>query len=189
MIGLRVVGVGGLPATGKSTLVKAVVSRLGGWDEFRRVNADPIRGYLNDGIGLLIIGLYGQETYSGTDRLSTTLQAPAVAFLSEAAANPSLGIRRVLFEGDRLFTESFVRGVQEDSRITLRMMVLTAAAETLKMRRLRRLSFQNESWIAGRATKLDRLMTLFPDTFAAYPNETAVDAGANVHAIMGLLNV
>ena len=189
MTGLRVVGIGGLPASGKSTLVKAVVNALGGWEQFRRVNADPIRGYMMDESGLLIIGLYGQETYCGTDRLSMNLQAPTLSLLSDAAGNPALGIRRVLFEGDRLFTESFVWGIQEDSRISLHMMILETGPKVLARRRRKRLSFQNEGWIAGRETKLKRLAARFPDTFSVYRNETAADAQENVQTVMRLLDV
>ena len=189
MTTVRVVGIGGLPATGKSTLMKAVVNALGGWDRFRRVNADPVRGYLMDGLGLLIIGLYGQETYCGTDRLSMNLQAPTISLLSDAAGNPALGIRRVLFEGDRLFTESFIWGIQEDSRISLHMMILETSPETVAQRRRKRMSFQNDSWIAGRETKLKRLAARFPDTFSVYRNETAADAQENVQTVMRLLNV
>lgn len=189
MTTVRVVGIGGLPASGKSTLVKAVVRAMGGWEKFRRVRVDPIRGYMIDELGLLIIGLYGRDTYSGTDRLSTNLQGPALALLSDAAGNPALGIRRVLFEGDRLFTESFILGVQEDSRISLSMMVLTVGQEMLQRRRRNRLSFQNESWIAGRQTKLNRLSARFPDTFSTHRNETAADAQENVQTVMRLLDV
>lgn len=189
MTTVRVVGIGGPPASGKSTLVKAAVRALGGWERFRRVYADPVRGYMMDALGLLIIGLYGQETYSGTDRLSMNLQAPTVALLSEATVNPSLGIRRVLFEGDRLFTQSFINQVQEVSRIDLHMMVLAAGPETLEQRRRNRLSFQNDTWIAGRETKLARLASLFPDIFSTHRNETAVDAQENVQTVMRLLDV
>ena len=188
-LSMPVVGIGGLPATGKSAMVKALVNRLGGWGEFKPFQLEVVRGYYAAEFGLLLIGLYGQETFPGTDRLSMTVQAPAIDLIREAAGNPSLRICRVLFEGDRLFTRSFVASIREESRITLRMLVLTASQETLEQRRRQRLSIQSASWIAGRATKLRRLTEAFPDNFQTAVNETTQDAQQNILTVMRLLNV
>ena len=186
---MPVVGIGGLPATGKSALVKSLVNRLGGWVEFKPFQLGVVRGYYATEFGLLLIGLYGQETFPGTDRLSMAVQAPAIDLIREAASNPALRICRVLFEGDRLFTPSFVTAIREDSRISLRMLVLTASQEVLEQRRRQRLSVQSASWIAGRATKLRRLTESFPDNFQTVTNETPEDAQRNIGTAMRLLNV
>lgn len=186
---LTVIGVGGLPATGKSSLILSAVRQVGGWGLFRSFAIGPVRGYMAPSLQLMLLGVYDQRGFPGTDRLSMSVQEPIIDLIHGLVGNSSLNVQRVLFEGDRLFNLSFVQQVHSNPRIEMKMFVLTADDVALNGRRARRFSAQDESWITGRQTKLRRLAEAFPEVFETLVNNTAEDADRNVAVLMRCLNV
>lgn len=186
---LTVIGIGGLPATGKSSLVLSAVRQLGGWGGFRAFAIGAVRGYIAADHQLMLLGVYDQRGFPGTDRLSMNVQEAAIDLIHGMVGNRSMNVCRILFEGDRLFSHSFVQQVSGNPRIEMKMFVLTADEGAVNTRRARRFSSQDESWIAGRQTKLRRLAEAFPEVFETLVNNTAEDAARNVATVMRCLNV
>jgi hypothetical protein len=97
---LRVIGIGGLPATGKSSLVLSAVRQLGGWGLFRAFAIGAVRGYVAADHQLMLLGVYDQRGFPGTDRLSMNVQDAAIDLIHGMVGNRSMNICRILFEGE-----------------------------------------------------------------------------------------
>lgn len=186
---LTIIGVGGLPATGKSSLVLSAVRQLGGWGVFRPLVIGAVRGYVAPVHQLLLLGVYDSRGFPGTDRLSMNVQEPTIDLIEGLVGNRGMNVQRVLFEGDRLFSHSFVQRISANPRIGMRMFVLAADDAVAAARRTQRFSVQSGSWIAGRQTKLTRLAEAFPEIFETLENNTAEDAARNLALVMECLNV
>jgi dephospho-CoA kinase len=142
----------GLPATGKSTIIKHFMEGL----EWERKEPRPlvVTAY-NQDRNLHIIGDYSdpKEKYPGTDRLSMAVQPEAIKFLNETDAD-------VLFEGDRLGTSSFLEfGSLLVDQGTLEMKIIVVHADPLivESRHNERADLQTEKFIKGRQTKIDNI--------------------------------
>lgn len=139
---MKVVGIGGEPATGKTTLVREIMGRFPGWTRFK---SGLLRGHVSGSVHVL--GVYeDDEVYAGTDRLSMAVQADALAHVRMLASTPAA----VLFEGDRLFTATFLREVRRTGAECL-FLVLTSGH--VADRHVARGDEQSEMFISGRRTK------------------------------------
>jgi hypothetical protein len=105
-------------------------------------------------IDTYILGKYEDgETFAGTDRLSMAVQPIAQEFVKETASN-------ILFEGDRIFNQSFLEfcmGLPVD----LQVVFLSVPKEILEQRYVDRGSDQSETFLKGRATKYNNLLSNF----------------------------
>ena len=104
---MRLVGVIGEPATGKTALMRAILERLG--DDYEGFKFGLLRGrkYVGE---LYVLGIYrAGELFAGTDRLSMAVQPFAIKFLKVIPATAT-----VVFEGDRLTREGFLMAVPYD---------------------------------------------------------------------------
>lgn len=148
---MKIAAIGGAPATGKTTLVRALINkRFGGLCE-DRFEFGKLRGhhFKNNGKSLFLLGVYEEgEVFAGTDRLSMAVMPDAIKFLEDMKGKDIL----VLFEGDRLFSAKFIKACEENS-VHTRAFYLTASATTKDQRCSERGSKQNESWRRGRETK------------------------------------
>ena len=61
---------------------------------------------------------------------------------------------RILFEGDRLFTLSFLQYVQQLPQTSCRRFLVHCGEALLAIRHRQRQDSQNETWLKGRQTKL-----------------------------------
>jgi len=104
---------------------------------------------------IYILGKYEEgEVFSGTDRMSMAVQPEAIKFLS--TLNDS---SVVLYEGDRLFTSSFLEDCAE--KYTLEIIYLSTLKEVRTTRYAERGSNQNETWLRGRESKIGNILTNF----------------------------
>ena len=157
----RLVAIIGVPGTGKSTLVKALMKRLGEWE---RIKPWPLLDCeFNSETGLIVFGKYDEdETFPGTDKLSMAVQPNAIEYLK------STNNRRIIFEGDRLTTQSFLKSCL-DNDIDLNIVALWVPEATLQERYKARGSDQSKTFISGRETKVDKIRSSFD--FMSYVNE------------------
>jgi hypothetical protein len=106
-------------------------------------------------LDLYILGKYEDgETFAGTDRLSMAVQPIAQEFVKETTSN-------ILFEGDRIFNQSFLEFVMNTQGVDLQVVYLKVPDSTLKERYIERGSDQSETFLKGRATKYSNLLSNF----------------------------
>jgi cytidylate kinase len=146
---MRIIAIGGEPGSGKTTLMKEIIEHYGVEPKYEAFKLVP---YLQKD-NIYILGKYEEgEVFSGTDRMSMAVQPEAIKFL---ATLPNNSI--VLYEGDRLFTASFLEHCL--SNYELEIIYLATEKETRKQRYKERGSEQNETWLQGRETKISNIMS------------------------------
>ena len=181
MNGPLVVGVGGEPAAGKSTLMRAVLSGLGEGLPLRR---GMLRGTSHLSGRAVVLGTYGATggPYPGTDRLSMAVQPEAVAYLDRLASGETRE-RVLLFEGDRLFNGSFLRACRQRMPGS-KFLVLTASEATKAARREGRSDTKSEVFLRSRATKCRNILNEVPGVEQA-PHETPADLERLAALVLG----
>ncbi len=141
---MRIIAVGGEPATGKTTLFRALLDRLGK-GSFQKAGLALYHEFPDR--KTLILGDYRKEGFAGTDRLSMAVQPQAQEFLRSLDSDWT-----VLFEGDRLFNRKFLESCGEFADITV--WILTASEEEKTRRHESRGDTQTEQWLRGRVSKV-----------------------------------
>lgn len=145
---MKVIAIGAEPGAGKSTLMWRLVRELQVEQKFNEYKLVP---YHQNG-NTYILGKYEEgETFSGTDRMSMSVQPEAVKFLSTL---PDDSI--VLYEGDRLFNQSFLEHCYEN--YDLNIIYLSTSKEIREERYKERGSNQNETWLRGRESKVENIL-------------------------------
>lgn len=146
---MKVIAIGGEPGSGKSTLMKKFMES-GQWEE--KYDSFKLVPYLQSG-NCYILGKYEEaQVFSGTDRMSMAVQPEAIKFL---ASLPKDSV--VLYEGDRLFTSSFLEDCSE--KYDLSIIYLSTNKEIRSQRYKDRGSDQDETWLRGRETKINNILT------------------------------
>jgi dephospho-CoA kinase len=164
---MKVFAIGGEPGSGKSTLMKEIIKH---YNVEPKYDAFKLVPYLQKD-NIYILGKYEEgEVFSGTDRMSMAVQPEAIKFLESLPSNSV-----VLYEGDRLFTASFLEHCLE--KYDLQIIYLSTTKEVRTERYKERGSNQNETWLQGRETKIANIMsnmTLMFNTFK-FENNNFVD--------------
>ena len=176
---MKVIAIGGEPGSGKTTLMKKIISRYEVEPKYDSFKLVPYMQKDN----VYILGKYEEgEVFSGTDRMSMAVQPEAIKFL---ASLPSDSI--VLFEGDRLFTASFLEHCLDNYDLSI--VYLSTTKQIREERFKERNSNQNETWLQGRETKISNIMsnmTLMFNTFK-YNNNTLEDQTSTLESIYKLV--
>lgn len=158
---MRVIAIGGNPGSGKSTLMKRLIEC---YTPEKKYDAFKLVPYLQKN-NIYILGKYDEgEVFSGTDRMSMAVQPEAIKFL---ASLPDDSV--VLYEGDRLFTASFLEDCAE--KYNLKIIHLSTNTEIREQRYKERGSNQNATWLQGRESKINNILTnmsllFFVDSFS-----------------------
>jgi len=161
---MKVIAIGGEPGSGKTTLMKQIINHYGVEPKYDAFKLVPYLQKEN----IYVLGKYEEgEVFSGTDRMSMAVQPEAVKFLASVPSDAT-----VLFEGDRLFTASFLEHCLD--KYDLKIVYLSTTKQIREERYKERGSNQNETWLQGRETKISNIMsnmTLMFSTFK-YVNNT-----------------
>lgn len=148
----KIVAVGGSPGTGKTTLFRKFMEAHS-WEKVEPKKMLPAL-YCKE-LDLYVLGKYEEgETFAGTDRLSMAVQPIAQEFVSECKSN-------ILFEGDRIFNQSFLEFAMGLPEVELDVVFLKAPKAILEQRYADRGSDQSETFLKGRATKYSNLLSNF----------------------------
>jgi broad-specificity NMP kinase len=148
----KMIAVGGSPGTGKTTLFRKFMEGKT-WEKVEPKKMLPAM-YCKE-LDLYVLGKYEDgETFAGTDRLSMAVQPIAQEFVSECQSN-------ILFEGDRIFNQSFLEFAMSLPNTDLQVVFLKAPKEILEARYKDRGSDQSETFLKGRETKYSNLLSNF----------------------------
>jgi len=152
----KMIAIGGLPATGKTSIMKRFLAdRELEVKEPRKL----VKTMYDPKYQLYILGDYSDlnEQFAGTDKLSMAVQPEAIMFLKECPGN-------ILFEGDRLFTASFLEKAAElvdEGKLDLKILLIHTDPMILERRHIDRKDTQSEKFIKGRDTKYSNISSSF----------------------------
>ena len=148
----KLIAVGGSPGTGKTTLFRKYMEGK----EFQPLEpAKLVSAMYNTDRDLYILGKYEEgEVFAGTDRLSMAVQPAVQEWIASHNCN-------VLFEGDRIFNQSFLEFAMSLPDTELHIVFLKAPKEVLQQRYQDRGSDQSEQFLKGRETKYSNLLSNF----------------------------
>lgn len=180
---VNVIAVGGVPGTGKTTLFWRLLDELS--KNFRLEDVYPlVPAHRSENI--YILGKYEKgETFAGTDRMSMAVQPKACEFINNL---PDGSV--VLFEGDRLFNQSFLEFLLENERVNLNIVVLETDKNTLSARYTERGSNQDATFLKSRGTKVGNITGNFDlrSVMEVFNNTNKTDQDKVVDYIKGCLN-
>lgn len=148
----KIIAVGGSPGTGKTTLFRKYM------EDKKFIPVEPaklVSANYNVERDLYILGKYGDdEVFAGTDRLSMACQPAIQEWIKTHNCN-------ILFEGDRIFNQSFLEFALGLPDTELHVIFLSAPKEELERRYAERGSDQDEKFLKGRETKYNNLLSNF----------------------------
>ena len=148
----KIIAVGGQPGTGKTTLFRKYME---GKNWIVGEPAKLVSASYNVDRDLYILGKYDEgETFAGTDRLSMAVQPPLQEWVASHNCN-------ILFEGDRVFNQSFLEFCMGLPNTDLQVVYLKAPKSLLEQRYKDRGSEQSEQFLRGRETKYSNLLSNF----------------------------
>ena len=148
----KIIAVGGSPGTGKTTLFRKYME---GKTWLGVEPAKLVSTMYNTERDLYILGKYEEgETFAGTDRLSMAVQPPLQEWIASHNCN-------ILFEGDRVFNQSFLEFCMGLPNTELVVVFLSAPKNILEQRYKDRGSDQSEQFLRGRETKYSNLLSNF----------------------------
>ena len=146
---MKCVAIGGVPATGKTTLVKKI------YDKMPKINFQYglVKGHYDKENNIALLGLYNQNnTFLGTARLSMGVNKQFLQYISMVQRN-------IIFEGDRLFSLNNL--IKLNELYELRIIMLVNSPETLLKRHKDRNDSQTDKFLKGRATKIKNIKEHF----------------------------
>ena len=149
----KLIGICGVPGTGKTTLMREWMStRI--WTEDKP--AQLLDSHVsNDGIR--VFGRYENgEIYAGTDKLSMSVMPTAIEYLRSEKDGEGVFV----FEGDRLSSIKFFSAAREYG-YDVYIIILETSEEERERRYGDRMSDQNQKFIQGRITKVKNINTMF----------------------------
>ena len=148
----KLIAVGGSPGTGKTTLFRKYMEDK----VFQPVEpAKLVTAMYNTDRDLYILGKYEEgEVFAGTDRLSMAVQPALTEWIASHNCN-------ILFEGDRVFNQSFLEFAMGLPNTELHIVFLNAPKDVLEQRYKDRGSDQSEQFLRGRETKYSNLLSNF----------------------------
>ena len=148
----KLIAVGGQPGSGKTTLFRKFM------EKHTWVKVEPkkmLPALYCEALDLYVLGKYEEgETFAGTDRLSMAVQPIATEFIKETTSN-------VLFEGDRIFNQSFLEMAIGLTDVDVHVIYLKVPDSVLGERYAERGSNQSETFLKGRATKYSNILSNF----------------------------
>ena len=141
--------IGGEPCSGKSTLVKKIIKKekINNYFEYNKI----LKGYKNE--RFIVLGLYENNDFPGTDRLSMAVQPVLIKFLESLGSEFN---KHIIFEGDRLFKTSMISYLNNYSR-NFRLIILHCSDKAKKERHFVRKDNQTKSWLRSKKTTVDNV--------------------------------
>jgi ribose 1,5-bisphosphokinase PhnN len=149
---VKLIGIVGMPGTGKTTMMREWISRRE-WELDTPIKL--LNTMINNESSIRLFGKYEEgDTFAGTDKLSMAVQPVAIEYLQ----NPTHDVN--IFEGDRL---SSVKFFQDAERLghDVHIIVLSVPDAVREQRYKDRGSEQSQKFIDGRRTKVKNIVDNF----------------------------
>ena len=182
---MRIFGMSGVPCSGKTTVMRHVISRLGQG----KIQKIGILVYqLHESSKCIVLGSYAKAEFGGTDRLSMAVQPVALGVIQAWASDPNMKDWTILFEGDRLFNSSFIESLNKIDGLKCVFVMLHASEKTQKERHKDRGDTQPETWLKGRITKSKRLQESV-EGLTVLKNESLEDLDTNVDWVLHIIGL
>lgn len=177
----QIIAIAGVPGTGKTTLMR---NFMDSFDWERQSPAKLVETMYCKELDLHILGKYEDgEVFAGTDKLSMACQPEVTKWIQSHSSN-------VLYEGDRLTGQKFYDALLAlpDTEVTF-IVLKKPSKEILEKRYADRGSDQNETFLAGRASKIDNILSNFDymDYITEVPNENPTDMYKIINMIKEIL--
>jgi energy-coupling factor transporter ATP-binding protein EcfA2 len=161
---MKIVVVMGPPGCGKTTLAKRLIAQF----DVELDESVKLVPFLKDKTRpLYFLGKYDGDGYAqGTDRMSMACQPAVVEWMKALDKNAA-----VFIEGDRLSNQSFLEHCL-DKGYDLKVFYLETCSKTRAARYADRGSEQDETFLKGRESKYNTLLTNFVlmDSIDSVPN-------------------
>lgn len=157
---VKVIAMGGEPATGKTTLMFKLISMA---DDWQTVKPEKLLDAMySKKLNLYILGKYVNDgnVFQGTDRLSMAVQPDADKFFNSLAydSNAENHSVNVIFEGDRLFNGKMLDNLQSLFPNDFKILILKVKNSTLDQRHIDRKDDQDDKFKNSRKTKISNIM-------------------------------
>lgn len=152
----KIIAMGGVPATGKTTLMKKLIARA---DDWKFLKPEKLLDTMySKQLNCVVLGKYEDDgnQFQGTDRLSMAVQPDAEKFFQGLAERKEKV--NVIFEGDRLFNSKTMNLLSDlFSEKDFRVIVLQAEHGIVEQRHIDRKDNQDEKFKRGRETKVGNI--------------------------------
>lgn len=156
---LKIIAMGGEPATGKTTLMFELIKKA---DDWKIVKPEKLLDAMySEKLRTYILGKYAQDgnVFQGTDRLSMAVQPDATKFIStlsyECNAEHNDNVN-VIFEGDRLFNQKFIDEIASATE-NFKVLILEASHDEKEKRHVERNDDQDDKFKNSRKTKISNI--------------------------------
>ena len=156
---VKVIALGGEPATGKTTLMFKLIEATDDWQVIKPEKL--LDAMYSKKLNLYILGKYVNDgnVFQGTDRLSMAVQPDAEKFFSSLAyeSNKEDHTVSVIFEGDRLFNAKMLEQLASLFQENLKILILKVKDSTLDQRHIDRKDDQDDKFKTSRKTKISNI--------------------------------
>ena len=144
--------IGGLQASGKTTLMRMIRKNLGE-PIINKLGTLHYEEYDNH----IVYGIYNGDTFDGTDKLS-------MAVMNDALNHLKHNNKDILIEGDRLFNLKFLDSAKVLG-YDIKIIICTVSDNLVLINRFKkRGQMQKESFIKGRLTKINNVTAKYGST-------------------------
>lgn len=168
----KIIAIGGVPATGKTTIVKKFFFK---YPKFKTFKWKLIAGHFIKELNLFILGRYdGSDIFLGTDKLSMSVQPDFKLFINKYTDV------NILYEGDRLFN---IKSIDE-AKLTHELKVYIIESFDTEKRHKDRNDDQSEKFIKGRYTKIKNIKTYLNQDFTILNNDIYEDIDINFRLLL-----
>ena len=145
--------IGGVPCTGKTTLMKNIIKELGETELGFSKNGFNCT-WFNKGAGLIVGHYPKNEMYGGTDKLKYNIINQFDKFILKQQKL----YKHILLEGDRFFISKHLEWLFHTYKNNqVKVYVLEANQVELDKRHLQRGDKQNKNWLLSRSTLINNL--------------------------------
>jgi len=139
-----VIAIGGIPASGKSTLMKKVLRE---YEPLKSFKYGLLRGVYSEALNIYFLGIYDNSVFCGTDKLSMAVQPHFIKMIDK------LPNAKFVFEGDRLFNQSLF------DKQECEIIVIKANQETIEKRHNLRGDNQTPRFLKAKQTKINNILS------------------------------